>query len=161
MFSTDLHLIILKVAYFYITGKHLVKSFNKCQHALKKEKKICARVTYCLRVDSYKMNNSHATISMQCTSLSISLIFFISCLTLLRSLSKSAVRSLFFFDSSMILPAAVSAATPVPKRTTELQKSNGNSTQNTHIYVPWTINHNYMLHMTKKCMVSLMSPANQ
>ena len=39
IFFTDLHLIILKVAYFYITGKHLVKSFNKCQHALKKEKK--------------------------------------------------------------------------------------------------------------------------
>ena len=33
-----------------------------------------------------------------------------------------------------------------------------------HIFMfhePWTINHNYMLHMTKKCMVSLMSPANQ
>lgn len=49
------------------------------------------------------------------TSFSKSLAFLVNCRTLFRSLSKSAVNSLFFLESSIILPAAVSAATPVPK----------------------------------------------
>ena len=32
-----------------------------------------------------------------------------------KTLSKSAVNPVFFFESSIILPAVVSATTPVPK----------------------------------------------